>query len=532
MNNESAQIIRKVVVAGGGTAGWMAAAAISKLIGTHLECPVTLIESDEIGTVGVGESTIPTLKHFHNLLGINENNFIKATGGTFKLGINFENWKTEQHEYFHAFGQTGRGSWACGFQHFWLKAVKDYGLEKEFGEYCLEWRAAKELKFSHLQNDGLNHAYHIDATAYGQFLRRYSGFFGVQRIEGKIEQVNLHGENGNIESLTLASGENIEGDLFIDCTGQRALLIGGALKVPYEDWSEQLLSDSAIAVQTDSHRPPVPFTRAIAHQAGWRWQIPLQTRVGNGLVYSSAHMSDDEAMDTLINGLDGKALIEPRQIRFKTGMRQQQWYRNCVSIGLSSGFIEPLESTSIHLIQSGILRLLKIFPYHGIKQIDIDNYNRKTRYEIERIRDFIILHYHVNQRDDSQFWRDCRNMVVPELLQNKIDAFQQTGRVFHDPQEMFGDSWMQVMLGQGIEPEAFHPIMNTLSKQEMAQFLTSISHNISQALGQLTSHDEYVTQFTANATLDISDGILNASVRGQTNNNQQPHTQTASPNTR
>lgn len=504
------KVIRKVVVAGGGTAGWMAAAAISKLIGKHLQVPVILIESDDIGTVGVGESTIPTLQTFHSLLGINENNFIKATGGTFKLGINFENWKTTEHDYFHAFGTTGKSSWACGFQHFWLRAQQEFDLEKEFGEYCLEWRAAKQGKFKHLPNNGLNHAYHIDATAYGQFLRRYCGFFDVQRIEGIIDQVNLDFESGHIQSLTLGSGQIVEGDLFIDCTGQRALLIGDALGVDYEDWSEWLFCDSAIAVQTESHRPPVPYTRAIAHQAGWQWQIPLQDRTGNGMVYSSKYMDDNTAEQELESRLEGKALTEPRKIRFKTGIRQQQWYKNCVSIGLSSGFIEPLESTSIHLIQSGILRLLKIFPYHGVRDTDVDNYNRKTRYEIERIRDFIILHYHVTERQDSEFWQDCRALNIPDLLQNKITAFTETGRLFRDPEEMFGDSWIQVMLGQGIEPQQYHPIINTLSKQEIAQHLTSISHNIQQSLDQLVPHNDYIETFTNAATLDLKNGILAA----------------------
>lgn len=504
------KVIRKVVVAGGGTAGWMAAAAISKLIGAHLKTPVTLIESDEIGTVGVGESTIPTLKHFHKLLGINENNFVKATGATFKLGINFENWKTQGSDYFHGFGTTGNASWACGFQHFWLRAREEFGLKKEFGEYCLEWRAAKENKFKHLPNDGLNHAYHIDATAYGQFLRRYCGFFNVDRIEGVIEQVNLDEQTGYISSLRLRSGQVVEGDLFIDCTGQRALLIGDALGVEYEDWSDLLLCDSAVAVQTESHRPPVPFTRAIAHEAGWQWQIPLQARTGNGLVYSSKYMSDEAAEKLLQQQLEGAPLTDLLRIRYRTGIRKQQWFKNCVSIGLSSGFIEPLESTSIHLIQSAVLRLLEIFPHHGISQVDVDNYNQKTRYETERIRDFIILHYHVTERDDSEFWDACRNMEVPALLQNKISAFTETGRLFRDPHEMFGDSWMQVMLGQGIQPKQYHPIVNTLSKEELSQLLTSISQNIEQALKQLVPHSEYVDEFTRAATLNIDSGILAA----------------------
>ena len=491
--------IKKVVVAGGGTAGWMAAAAIAKLIGKHLSVPVTLVESEQIGTIGVGEATIPSLQYFHSLLGLNEKRFVKATNATFKLGINFENWRDIDHQYFHAFGVTGQPSWACGFQHFWLKA-KELGIDTDYGEYNLEWRAAMENRFGHLADNGLKHAYHFDSSAYALFLRRYCEQFKVERIEGIIDRVNVDSTSGDIRSLTLASGHEIEGDLFIDCTGQRALLIGETLGIDYEDWGQWLPCDSAIAVQTKSIRPPVPFTRSIAHHSGWQWQIPLQQRVGNGLVYSSQYQDDDDAMQLLRDNLDGELLTEPRIIRFRTGRRAQQWAKNCVAIGLSSGFLEPLESTSIHLIQSGIVRLLRMFPFHGIDPTEVHNYNKETVFEIEHIRDFIIMHYHITERQDSAFWQYCKNMSVPDSLQNKIEAFRNTGRVFLDKGEMFEDSWQQVFLGQGLMPEQYHPIMNTLADDEIRTFMTQIKQRVDQTLETLPNHADYVNQFTQSPT--------------------------------
>jgi tryptophan halogenase len=498
LESQQNNLIKKVVVAGGGTAGWMAAAAIAKLIGGHLGTSVTLVESEQIGTIGVGEATIPSLHFFHSLLGINEARFVNQTNATFKLGINFENWRDINHDYFHAFGVTGKESWACGFQHFWLKA-KEFGIETDYGEYNLEWRAAKEYRFGHLANSELRHAYHFDSSDYAKFLRRYCDQFDVHRVEGMISKVNLDSDSGNVKSLSLKSGQLIEGDLFIDCTGQRALLIDGALGVEYQDWGHWLPCDKAIAVQTKPVRPPVPFTRSIAHDIGWQWQIPLQHRVGNGLVYSSRHCDQAGAMKLLGDNLSGELITEPRQISFRTGRRTQQWAKNCVAIGLSSGFLEPLESTSIHLIQSGIIRLLRMFPYHGIEPTDVYNYNKETIFEIEHIRDFIIMHYHITDRDDSEFWRHCKTMEIPDSLQNKIQAFRKTGRVFLDKGEMFEDSWQQVFIGQGLTPEQYHPIINTLSEQEIRQFLDTILSNIDNKLSKIPLHAEYLGRFS-NAT--------------------------------
>lgn len=483
--------INKVVIAGGGTAGWMAAAALSKLLGKNLD--ITLVESDEIATVGVGEATIPTLQYFHQLLNINEADFLKATHGTFKLGISFENWRDKNEDYIHAFGTTGKDCWAAGFQHFWLKGQQK-GFASEYGDYCLEKAAASAEKFAQLPNNGLNYAYHIDATLYGQFLRKISEQHGTKRVEGRIDKVNLNPESGYIDSLTLASGKVIEGDLFLDCTGQRALLIEQALHTGFEDWSHWLPCDSAIAVQTKSVANPIPYTRSIAHDFGWQWRIPLQHRVGNGIVFSSKFVTDDEAKSTLMNNLIGEAITEPRVIKFRTGTRRQHWNKNCVAVGLSSGFLEPLESTSIHLIQQAVVRLMRMFPHTGIQQSDIDEFNKQTKYDTASIRDFIILHYSVTNRQDSNFWRHCRNMPIPDTLAAKIKLFKETGRFFRENNELFDDSWMQVMIGQGLLPKNYHPIVDNMSDDELKRFLEHIKANVDGTVNQLPNHATFIEQ--------------------------------------
>ncbi len=485
--------VHKVVIAGGGTAGWMAAASLSKLLGKTLD--ITLIESDAIGTVGVGEATIPTMLTLHDLLKIKEQDFVAAVQGTFKLGISFENWRDVGKDYIHSFGWTGKDCWAAGFQHFWLKGKK-LGISEEFGEYCNEWLAAREKKFAVLPNNRLNYAYHIDASRYAQFLRAIAEEHGAVRQEGKIKQVEQDPESGFITALELESGQRIEGDLFVDCTGFRALLIEQTLEAGYEDWTHWLPSDSAIAVQTESVGPPIPYTRSIAREAGWQWRIPLQHRVGNGLVFSSKHWSDDEAIDVLRNNIEGEPLTEPRVIKFRTGMRSRQWYKNVISAGLSSGFIEPLESTSIHLIQRSIIRLMQMFPYDGIRQPDIDEFNRQMTEEFEHVRDFIVLHYHVTERTDSAFWRQCREMDIPESLQHRIDLFKETGRVFKLDTELFAEnSWIQVMLGQGLMPEQYHPIVNMMDDDELKQFLTGIHGSVKQMVTQLPEHQQFIDHY-------------------------------------
>jgi len=485
--------IEKVVIAGGGTAGWMAAASLSKLIGKNLD--ITLIESDQIGTVGVGEATIPTLLTLHELLKIKEQDFVAAVGGTFKLGISFENWLDVGKDYIHSFGFTGKDCWAAGFQHFWLKGM-ERGISKEYGEYCAEWVAAKHNRFAVLPDSGMNYAYHIDASVYSQFLRVIADEHGVVRKEGKINKVDTDSESGFITALELESGERIEGDLFIDCTGFRGLLISQTLGVGYHDWKHWLPCDSAVAVQTESMGPPIPYTRSIAREAGWQWRIPLQHRVGNGLVFSSDHWSDDEAIDILRKNIEGEPLTEPRVLKFNTGQRHKHWHLNCVSMGLSSGFIEPLESTSIHLIERSIIRLMQLFPYAGIREPDIDEFNTQMSEEIEHIRDFIILHYHVTERTDSAFWRECRSMDIPDSLKHRIELFKQTGRVFKVPGELFGEnSWIQVMLGQGLMPEQYHPIVNMMSDDELEHFLTSINTSAYKLVGQLPEHQRFIDHY-------------------------------------
>ena len=420
MNNQK---ITKIVIAGGGTAGWMAAASLSKLLGKSID--ITLVESDEIGTVGVGEAAIPTLTAFHRLLGINEQDFMKATHSTFKLGINFENWKKGDDEYMHGFGRVGKECWAGEFQHFWLHG-KQNNIDFDFDHYCPEIQAAKAEKFA-LSKNGLNYSYHLDATLYAKYLRNFAEAHGVNRIEGKIVDVVKDNKTGNINSITLADGKVIEGQLFIDCTGFIGLLIEQSLHTGYEDWSHWLPCDSAVAVQTESVSAPLPYTRSIAHESGWQWRIPLQHRVGNGLVFCSKYLSDDDAKTLLTNNIEGEKINQPRVIKFKTGRRRKGWNKNCVALGLSSGFLEPLESTSIHLIMSGILRLIRLFPYEGISKSAVNEYNQQLTAELEHIRDFIILHYHATEREDTPFWQYCKNMEIPESLQQRLDLFKETG---------------------------------------------------------------------------------------------------------
>jgi tryptophan halogenase len=485
--------IRRVVIAGGGTAGWMAAAALSKTLGKLLD--IVLVESDEIGTVGVGEATIPTLVTFHRVLDINEQAFMAATQATFKLGIRFENWRDVGRDYIHSFGTTGRDHWTAGFQHFWLKG-RERGLAGDYGDYCTELKAALESRFAHLPRGAMNYAFHMDAGLYAKYLRGFAEGFGVRRVEGKIAEVVADHGAGRIDALRLESGELLEGDLFIDCTGFRALLIDKTLGAEWEDWSHWLLCDRAIAVQTASVGDPVPYTRSIARDAGWQWRIPLQHRVGNGIVFSSRYTDEEQARSTLLGNLQGDLLTEPRTIGFRPGQRRDTWTGNCVALGLASGFLEPIESTSIHLIQRGVLRLLQLFPSRGISQADVDEYNRQTRWEIEHVRDFIILHYHVTERTDTAFWRACRDMDIPDSLRHRIALFCETGRVFRMPDELFAEnSWIQVMLGQGIAPASHHPSADLMGDAELERFLGEIRAHVDRTVRQLPAHRDYLASY-------------------------------------
>lgn len=484
--------VQNVVVVGGGTAGWTAATSIAKLVGANLN--VSLVESDAIGTVGVGEATIPAFISLHRLLKIDEADFLANVQGTIKLGIQFENWRDVGDKYVHAFGFTGQGCWAAGFQHFWLKA-KQLGFAEDYGRYSAELMAAKSNRFGLLKENSPSYAYHIDATAYAGYLRKIAEKDGVKRIEGKIVDVN-QSESGDIASVVLESGQVVEGDLFIDCTGFFSLLMGKTLETEFEDWTHWLPCDRAIAVQTSAVEDPIPYTRSIAHDSGWQWRIPLQTRVGNGLVYCSDFMSDDEARETLLNNIEGDVLTEPRVLRFTTGQRAKHWNRNCIALGLSSGFLEPLESTSIHLIQRGVIRLMQMFPYNGVVKADQDEFNRQMDTEFRFIRDFIIMHYHVNERTDSEFWTRCREMDIPESLQHRLNLFRDTGRVFQAEGDVFTeDSWTQVMLGQGIEPRSYHTIVDMMSDDELRQFMQVLRQRVDHVVGQLPSHQQFITQY-------------------------------------
>ena len=491
MNGEKR--MRRIVIAGGGTAGWMAAAAIARTLGRTVD--VTLVESDAIGTIGVGESTIPPLVTYNRLLNINEAEFMRATQATFKLGIMFDNWKEQGHNYFHSFGLTGKDHWSAGFWHFWLYG-REKGHEQSYDDYCLELIAAREGKFAQLPDDRMNYAYQLDSGLYAKFLRGMAEGDGTRRVEGKISTVDLDGETGEIAALVLDSGERIEGDLFLDCTGFRAVLIGQTLGVGHEDWTHWLPCDSAIALQTESVGHAVPYTRAIAHDAGWQWRIPLQSRVGNGIVYCSRYLDQDTAMGRLLGNIEGEVLTKPNILRFGAGMRKKQWHRNCVAIGLSGGFMEPLESTSIHLIQRAVLRLIRMLPLGKTSERDVAEFNDQQITDMLQIRDFLILHYKATERTDSEFWRYCKSMPIPDTLEQKIELFREAGLVFRKNEELFVEnSWVQVMMGQGIMPQTHHPIAEKLTDEELARFLATIRDTVAKTVKSLPEHAAYVSRY-------------------------------------
>jgi tryptophan halogenase len=470
----------------------MAAAALSKTFGSKLQ--LELIESETIGTVGVGEATIPAIRNFHELLELKEPEFMAAVQGTYKLGIEFENWGRLGDRYFHPFGPPGADSWAAQFHHYWVKAAQR-GTAREFGEYSVEASLARASRFGFNGDRKPNYAYHFDAGRYATMLRAYSEARGVRRSEGLVTGVTRHPETGFIETVTLESGRTVEADFFIDCTGFRGLLIEQELESGWEDWSRWLKSDSAVAVQTESVSPPVPYTRCTARSAGWQWKIPLQHRVGNGLVYCSDYIEADAARQQLLANLEGEPLAEPRLLRFRTGRRKRQWVGNCLALGLSSGFLEPLESTSIHLIQNSIIRFIKLFPAGEICPVEIEQFNREVRLEMEQIRDFIILHYHVNQRSDAPYWVENREMEIPESLQHKIELFEAGGKVFRELGELFAEqSWVAVMLGQGIRPRTYHPIVDQASDGELVAFLDRVRQSIASIVGRQPAHEAFLQQ--------------------------------------
>jgi tryptophan halogenase len=481
----------------------MAAAAFAKVLGN--ECTIRLVESEEIGTVGVGEGTVPHLKLFNNLLGIDEIDFIRKTQSTFKLGIQFRGWARPGDAYIHGFGAIGHDLGLLPFHQYWLKA-RQQGWAQDIGAYSLNTAAAVQNKFMAPATDvppnsplaSIAYAYHFDAALYARYLRDYAERHGVRRTEGKIAQVLLRPDDGFVEAVALESGERIEGELFIDCSGFRGLLIEQALHTGYVEFTQWLPCDRAVAVASENAGPPMPYTRATARPAGWQWRIPLQHRTGNGYVYSSAHVSDDEAVATLLKNLDGRALGEPRPLRFVTGMRKRCWNRNVVALGLASGFMEPLESTSIHLVQTGIARLLQLFPRKDFAPVLSERFNAQTAFEVERVRDFLILHYHATERADTAFWTQCRTMSIPDSLADNIRLFRDSGRFFRNAEEIFAQlSWVQVMLGQRIVPQGYHPMVDQVPDADLRRFVTGVGQVIANCVEAMPTQAAFIERYCA-----------------------------------
>ncbi|NNM62091.1 MAG: tryptophan 7-halogenase [Steroidobacteraceae bacterium] len=492
--SDGSRRIQRIVIVGGGSAGWMTAAALSRSI--DRDCAITLVESDEIGIIGVGEATIPPIKLFNDMLGLNENDFLRRTNGTFKVGIQFVDWGKLGHRYFHPFGSYGRPFDLVQIQHHWQQAHAQ-GKAAELDEYCMAWAAAKLGRFDQPAQDPRSvlstflYAYHFEATLYARLLREFAEARNVTRVEGKILGVEQHPHSGFVERLRLDDGRVVEGELFIDCSGLRALLIEQTLKTGFEDWSNWLPCNRAVAVPCENTEL-APYTRSTAHVAGWQWRIPLQHRTGNGHVYSSNFISDDEATAVLLRNLDGKALAEPRPIRFTAGCRKLHWNKNVIAIGLSSGFLEPLESTSIHLIQAGISKLLAYFPDRDFDPLVTREFNRVALAEVERIRDFIILHYHLTGRDDSELWRYCANMSVPESLQYKIDHFRHYGRILPGEMDVFGpSSWLAVHIGQMNWPQRNDPLLGYRNFNATG-YLEQLRASMANAAQRMPTHQAYI----------------------------------------
>ena len=461
---------------------------------------IELIESEAIGTVGVGEATLPVIKKYNELIELNEVEFMQRTQATFKLGIEFVDWLKEGVRYQHGFGIIGQDWDWLRCHQYWLRA-NQRGRAGDFSDYSINTAAAAADKFMHARPEmeespigHIFHAFHFDASLYAKYLRSLAEMHGVRRTEGRIVDVTT-AENGDIVSVTVEGGQVVEADFFIDCSGFRGLLIEQTLKTGYEDWSHWLPCDRAMAVPCARTEPLHPYTRSTAREPGWQWRIGLQHRTGNGLVYSSKHIDDEGAEKLLLANLDGEQLANPNRLRFTSGKRRKMWNRNCVALGLAAGFLEPLESTSIHLVQSAAIRLVRLFPNEATDQATIDEFNRQCDFEWERIRDFIVLHYWANERE-GDFWEYCRTMELPATLVNKIDVWRSNGRVFRENDELFGEeSWIQVFLGQGIVPESYDPLVELKSDPQIEQFLGNIVATIKRCVDVMPTHAEYVRKY-------------------------------------
>jgi flavin-dependent dehydrogenase len=494
--------IRRIVIVGGGTAGWMAAAPLAQRLGRG--CQITLVESPEIGTIGVGEATLPTIRFYNNALGLDPADFVRKTQASFKLGIEFKDWGHLGNRFFHGFGDFGPAFAGRQPHMLWLRLAREFDHMPPLDEWSMATRLARQNRFTPPHGaqpavtDAYSYGYHFDAGLYANYLRDYAVARGARRIEGTIEHVHLHPETGFVDAVQLRDGRRVEGDLFIDCSGFRGLLIEGALQAGYEDWSHWLPCNSALAVPCARIEPLTPYTRASAQRAGWTWRIPLQHRTGNGHVYSDAFTSDAQARQDLLEGLDGEALDEPRQLRFVTGRRRKSWVKNVVALGLSAGFVEPLESTSIHLIETGVGKLLELFPDREFRPELADEYNRVMGIRYESVRDFIIMHYKLTARDDSEFWRHCAAMDIPDSLRHQIELFRETGRVtILDPDGFAVPSFVSMLVGLGATPKRYDPTVDDLDLRHIHGHFAGLRDMLAQAAARVPDHGAYLAGLAA-----------------------------------
>lgn len=503
MTESAPRTLRSISIVGGGTAGWMMAAALSKAL-KDSSCVITVIESPDVSTVGVGEATIPPIQLFNQMLGINEQEFLSATKGTYKLGIEFSNWKAVGSSYFHPFGRYGADIESVPFHQYWRK-MRRLGRAGELAEYSLPAMAAQSNKFCAPEKNprsvlsNIAYAYHFDAGLYAEFLRQYAQKRGVERLERTVSKVSLDSNSGYIDTLFFEDGSSLKADFYVDCTGFRGLLIEGALKTGYEDWSHYLPCNRAVAAPCEQRQAPIPYTRSTAREAGWQWRIPLQHRLGNGYVFCSDFCSDQQATDTLMRNLEGEPLADPRLLKFTTGRRKKSWNKNCLSVGLAAGFMEPLESTSIHMIQTAIAKLITLFPDRDFDSVDIDEYNRLVEIEFLRIRDFLILHYKATEREDSPLWEYTKNMAIPDTLQHKMELYKSRGRVFRYDEELFSDtSWVAVFEGQGVEPKTYDPLVDAFDQAHLEAIMNKVRSTIQSGVQAMPDHAEYIKRYCQN----------------------------------